>query len=228
MVRFVFLDMDDTVMDFHASERDALSRALREYDIDPTDATLARYSEINRAQWRRLERGELTHGEVMSERFRLLLAELGREADPAEMSELYEGYLAQTAYLMPHAAEVLPLLSAKYEVYAVSNGTVSVQLGRMERTGIGGYFRDRFFSQQVGYSKPRSEFFDICFGRIPGFSAEDSVIVGDSLSSDILGGINAGIRTVWLCPGERENGSGIVPDRVISSLAELPGLLETM
>ena len=109
--------------------------------------------------------------------------------------------------------------------YIVSNGNLSVQNGRIASAGIAGYFEEIFISQKIGFDKPRKEFFDACFARIPGFDRQRSIIVGDSLTSDIRGGINAGIKTCWYNPRGKAARADIRPDYCITALHELPGLL---
>ena len=126
---------------------------------------------------------------------------------------------------MPGAEELLEALYGKYPLYIVSNGNLSVQEGRIASSGIAKYFGEIFISQQIGFDKPRKEFFDACFARIPGFDRERSIIVGDSLTSDIRGGINAGIKTCWYNPRGKAAREDIRPDYSIAELNELPGLL---
>ena len=90
MIRHLFLDLDATILDFHAAERAAISESFREVGVEPTERILTRYSEINRLCWKRLERGELTRSEVLLERFRLLYRELSVEASPERTQEIYE------------------------------------------------------------------------------------------------------------------------------------------
>ena len=109
-------------------------------------------------------------------------------------------------------------------MYRVTNVTLSVQKGRLKSSGISRYFEGIFISEELGYNKPGREYFDCCFSRIPDFHKETAVIIGDSLTSDIQGGINAGIRTIWFNPSH-EKTSEIIPDHEFDSLMKLPELL---
>ena len=133
--------------------------------------------------------------------------------------------LAIGHYFMPGAPELLGELYGKYRLYIVSNGTAKVQEGRIGSSGIAKYMDGIFISQILGANKPDKQFFDICFAEIPDFSLSETVIIGDSLSSDIKGGIKAGITTVWFNPKGIENDSDIKPDYTIKELSEVPGLL---
>ena len=201
MTEFLFLDLDDTILDFHKAERIALSKTLRQFGVEPTEEVLALYHKINLWHWEQLEKGKLTS---------------------------YEGNLAVGHYFLPGAEEAVASLSQKYRLFLASNGTASVQAGRLTSANLYRFFETVFISQELGFNKPAKEFFDACFARIPDFDPKKAVMVGDSLTSDILGGKNAGITTVWVNPERRLPHPEIVPDYEIESLAQLEALLETM
>lgn len=225
MMRNVLFDLDDTLFDFHKAEKIALTKTLVHFGIDPTEETLALYSTINAAHWKRLELGEISREEVKVGRYRELFKTIGVECDPVKATAYYESMLAIGHYFMPGAPELLEELYGKYRLYIVSNGTAKVQEGRVGSSGIAKYMDGIFISQILGANKPDKQFFDICFAEIPDFSLSETVIIGDSLSSDIKGGINAGITTVWFNPKGIENDSDIKPDYTIKELSEVPGLL---
>ena len=225
MIRNVLFDLDDTLFDFHKAEKIALTKTLVHFGIDPTEETLALYSTINAAHWKRLELGEISREEVKVGRYRELFKTIGVECDPVKATAYYESMLAIGHYFMPGAPELLEELYRKYRLYIVSNGTAKVQEGRIGSSGITKYMDGIFISQILGANKPDKQFFDICFAEIPDFSLSETVIIGDSLSSDIKGGINAGIITVWFNPKGIENDNDIKPDYTIKELSEVPGLL---
>ena len=225
MIRNVLFDLDDTLFDFHKAEKIALTKTLVHFGIDPTEETLALYSTINAAHWKRLELGEISREEVKVGRYRELFKTIGVECDPVKATAYYESMLEIGHYFMPGAPELLEELYRKYRLYIVSNGTAKVQEGRIGSSGIAKYMDGIFISQILGANKPDKQFFDICFAEIPDFSLSETVIIGDSLSSDIKGGINAGITTVWFNPKGIENDNNIKPDYTIKELSEVPGLL---
>ena len=225
MIRNVLFDLDDTLFDFHKAEKIALTKTLVHFGIDPTEETLALYSTINAAHWKRLELGEISREEVKVGRYRELFKTIGVECDPVKATAYYESMLAIGHYFMPGAPELLEELYGKYRLYIVSNGTAKVQEGRIGSSGIAKYMDGIFISQILGANKPDKQFFDICFAEIPDFSLSETVIIGESLSSDIKGGINAGITTVWFNPKGIENDNDIKPDYTIKELSEVPGLL---
>ena len=226
MIKTVLLDLDDTILDFHKAEHIALSATLRELGIEPTEAVLKRYSEINLAHWKRLELGELTRPEVLHGRFTQLFAEMGVDGDCYEAQRIYEWRLGTGHYFLDGGQELLDTLYGKYDLYLASNGTDIVQTRRIASANIEHYFKELFISQRLGHDKPKREFFDAAFARFEGFKADEAIIIGDSLTSDIKGGINAGIRTCWFNLRKIKNDSGITPDYEVTSLSEIPALLE--
>lgn len=227
MMEFLFLDLDDTILDFHKAERIAVGKTIRDFGVEPTKEILARYHVINKAHWEKLERGEITRAEVLVNRFAVLFEELGVAADPTTCARDYERNLSTGHYFLPGAEEAVKHLHKKYRLYLASNGTAAVQHSRLTSAGLYPYFEKVFISQEIGYNKPSREYFEACFAEIPDFDPDRAMMVGDSLTSDILGGIHAGLTTVWVNPEGKENGE-IRPDYEIGSIAELEGLLERL
>ena len=225
MVEFLFLDLDDTILDFHKAEQVALSKTVSVFGVEPTQEILDRYHVINQQQWERLERGEITREQVLVNRFAILFGELGIDVDPKACTAEYSRNLSVGHYFLPGAEEAVKRLSKKYRLFLASNGTASVQHGRLESAGLYPYFEKIFISQEVGYNKPAKEFFDRCFAQIPGFDPEKALLVGDSLTSDILGGKNAGILTCWVNAKGKIAPENIQPDYEIQSVAEVEVIL---
>lgn len=228
MLTTVFLDLDDTILDFTRAEAEALRRALTEMDVPADTGVLARYHAINVAQWERLERGELTREQVLLGRFDILFGELGLRRSAREVCRRYEAYLGEGHWFVPGAEALLSALAPRYALYLASNGTAAVQHRRLESAGILPWFRGVFISQELGADKPSPAFFEKCFAAIPGFSRDRAVMVGDSLTSDIRGGRDAGLRTCWFNPQGKPRRADIAPDYEVSALDQLPPLLETL
>lgn len=224
----VFLDLDDTILDFHRSEDHALRQTLVQLGVIPDDAMVARYSAVNDAQWKRLERGDITREEVLVGRFAIFFEELGIKADPLTARRNYEENIADTGFLLPGAIELLRELSETYDLYAASNGTARVQDGRIALSGIAPYFKKIFISERVGFNKPDRRFFERCFAEIPHLVPERTPIIGDSLSSDMKGGKNAGMVTVWYNPHGKIAGDDLRPDYEVPSLDLIPLVLELL
>ena len=227
MIEFLLLDLDDTILDFHKAERIALSKTIQDFGVEPTEEALALYHKINKWHWEQLELGVMTREEVLTGRFAVFFRELGKTVDPTACARSYESNLSIGHYFLPGAEETVQALSKKYRLFLVSNGTATVQHSRLTSAGLYPYFEQVFVSQEIGFNKPDKAYFDRCFERIPGFDPEKALMVGDSLTSDIKGGINAGVRTVWINPKHKACGD-ICPDYQLDALSQLPELLEEL
>ena len=222
----VLFDLDDTILDFHKAEAIAIAKTFRELGIEPTQEVIQLYSRINARQWKRLETGEISREQVLVGRFEILFKELGLELSSRQAKALYENFLSQGHYFIPGAEELLKRLQGDYRLFICSNGTAVVQAGRLKSAGISPYFEEIFISEEIGCNKPDPEFFRRCFERIPEFDRERCIMIGDSLSSDILGGINAGIKTCWFNPRHKEVEGNAVPDYELGELEQVPELLQ--
>lgn len=222
----LFLDMDGTFLDFHAAEREAFYKALRACGEKPDEERYRLYSAINDSLWKAFERGEIPKDEIRQRRYTKLFERLGICADGVAVELDYERFLGEGHQLIPHAWEVLSFLAERYPLYVVTNGFANVQKNRQKLSGIDRFMKQSFISEEIGYQKPQKEFFDVCFSRIdPPLRPEDVLLIGDSLTSDILGAKNAGISSCWFNPDGVRNESGVQPDFEIRSLLALKELL---
>lgn len=228
VLKTIFLDLDDTLLDFQQAERQALSRTLGRFGIAPSPAILDRYHEINRQQWELLEEGKLTRPQVLLRRFDLLFRELGIHCPSEAVRDTYEAYLSQGHFFVPGAPELLERLYPRYELYLASNGTAAVQAERLKSAGIARYFKGIFLSEEIGANKPSPDYFYACFDAIPGFDLSAALMVGDSLTSDILGARNVGMRSCWFNAKGAPPRPDIPADYTIRALEELPPLLERL
>ncbi len=199
----LLMDADDTLFDFGRAEHEAIKNTLIRFSIEPTDETIAAYVRINKECWRALERGELDKLSLRHVRFERLCRELGVDADAVEMGEFYLADLATHAFLIDGAAELCRELSKDFEIYIITNGIKSVQTGRMARSGLAPYIKKCFISEDIGYEKPAPEYFGAVAAEIEGFDSARALVIGDSLTSDIAGGRNAGIDTCHYDPHGR-------------------------
>ncbi|MDD6090701.1 MAG: YjjG family noncanonical pyrimidine nucleotidase [Candidatus Limivicinus sp.] len=221
----VLIDLDNTILNFDIAERTALSAAFSHYGLEPTDEILSLYSSINRRYWEMLELGEISREALLVGRFVELFERIGCSAPAIDVESFYENRLASGHWFMPGAEELLEAMNGKYRLFMCSNGNARVQDGRIASSGIGHYFEDIFISERIGFDKPDPRYFKACFDRIPGFDRSRCIMVGDSLSSDIRGGINAGVLTCWYNPAALPRNTEIIPDYEISSLDQLLLLL---
>lgn len=225
MFKHVFLDMDDTLLDFLLTERDAICSTFRAFGKEPTEERIAIYSAINLETWERFERGEIPRERIFQERFEKLFSRFGWELDPAAFNAVYRTQLSLGHHLVPGAKELLDYLAPKYHLYIASNGTAYTQDRRLLDAGIVDYFDKVFISERVGHHKPEKAYFDTCFAAIPGFRHEEAILIGDSLSSDISGAKNAGIASCWFNYRHKLKNEDIVPDYMIFTLKELENIL---
>ena len=223
----VLLDVDNTVLDFSTAEERALKRVFQEAGITADDAIIEHFRRINNDCWQQLEKGKITRQQVLYGRFERLFLEEGiKEVDVVPVQDRYENYLTERHFFMPGAEEVLEILHGKYRLFTVSNGNAVTQAKRIASARLQRWFEGFFVSETIGVEKPSSAFFDACFSQIPGIERKYTIIVGDSLTSDIQGGINVGIPTVWFNYGKSKPLADIRPDYIIHTLRELPTLLE--
>ncbi|NRD76912.1 noncanonical pyrimidine nucleotidase, YjjG family [Bacillus sp. BRMEA1] len=221
----LFFDVDDTLLDFAAAEKAALRSLFVQQEIPLTSEIEDLYKKINQGLWKSYEEGKLSRDVVVNTRFSLLFRELSREVDGALLENEYRSYLEEGHQLVNGALEMITDLQHHYDLYIVTNGVSKTQDKRLRLSGLHPLFKEIFVSEATGFQKPMKEFFDFAFGRIPDFSVEEALIIGDSLSADIYGGQAAGLDTCWFNPGMKPNEMGIQPTYQIRKLEELYGIL---
>lgn len=192
----VLLDADETVFDFKRAEANSLYLMLSEYGVIPTDEMISRYSEINLSFWKLLERGEISREELKVKRFEKFFCEIGiKDLDYAVVNDKYLDNLANSTFLLDGAEEFVKTLNKYVKVYIATNGLAKAQTGRFAKSAIKNDFDGAFISEQIGVSKPDKEYFDYIFQSLKIVDKSRVIILGDSLTSDMLGGRNAGITT---------------------------------
>lgn len=197
----LFLDLDNTLLDFNMAERVAVRKVLKSYSLPHDDVAVQKYSDINRDYWERFERGEIPKSAIFEGRFKTFLEFYGLTADTASISKDYCKNLSEGYFKVEGADDILTYLKAKgYYLCATTNGLSLTQFKRIENSGLNKYFDKVFVSEDAGHQKPEKEYFDYVIANIPEKDKAKMLIVGDSQSSDILGGINSGIDTCWFNP----------------------------
>lgn len=217
----LLFDADDTLLDFRAAEHSALFRLFAAHGLPVTDALHAEYSAYNRSLWRQLERGELSREQLLRTRFAGFFERIGVRLDGPAAEEEYRGYLAEGTTLIPGAKEVCTELAKRHCLCIITNGIANTQRARLKAAGLEPLFRRIFISQEVGCEKPDPRFFEAVFRVLPGADPRRTLIIGDSLSSDILGGVRAGVDTCWFCPDAPPEDPEIVPTWRITELKQL-------
>lgn len=223
----ILWDVDQTLLDFKRSEDYALRYCFEVFGLKADDGIVARYSEINEGYWRRIETGEIGKKEALQGRFRTLFQEIGAAGvDAAAFQEEYAEALGSVYYFLDNSYEIVKSLRGICRQYLVTNGVSRTQRKKLALSGLDKLADGVFVSEEMGAPKPQKEYFDRCFALIPGFRKERAVIVGDSLTSDILGGKQAGIASCWYNPGGAENLSEVKADYEIKNLNEIWPVLE--
>lgn len=227
MITALLWDLDDTLLDFAAAERAAIQNLFREFGLGAcSEEMLQHYSEINRTYWGRLERGELTKPEVLVGRFREFFeTEQIDSAIAEQFNQKYQLSLGDTIVYRDDSLDIVKSLRGRVKQYIVSNGTVTAQSKKLRRSGFGALMDGIFLSEQLGAEKPSALFFDQVLAALAPIDRAQVMIVGDSLSSDIQGGRNAGITTCWYDPHGKAAADGPAADHVISDLHEIYRLL---
>ena len=227
MITTILWDVDGTLLNFEAAEKAAIRALFQEFGFGVcTDEMLKRYSQINKIYWERLERKEVTRQEVLEGRFLDFFAEEGLDVSAApEFNECYQTSLGDTIVFYDDSYEIVKSLRGKVKQYVVSNGTITAQTKKLRVSGLGELMDGIFLSEQLGVEKPDVHFFEQVFAQT-GLTAKTQImIVGDSLSSDILSGNNAGIITCWYNPEHKQSKNSVRIDYEITDLHEIYNLI---
>lgn len=226
-IRAVFIDIDNTLLDFDAYVQTTMQTGFHEFGIGEYEEWMyLRFREINDALWRRIEDGTLTLPELQKNRWNMVFEAIGLKGDGEEFEKYFRSRLYNCAIPVPGAKELLETLHGNYIVCTASNGPYNQQLHRMEISGMDRYIDFNFISENLGAQKPQKEFFEAAFerlneGREEKILPSQCLMLGDSMTSDMAGGIAAGMITCYYDPKHKGNGDGV--DLVINSLSELIG-----
>ena len=222
--RHLLFDADNTLLDFDACEAAALERLFQEMGLPWSRESAAVYHTANEALWRALERGELTQQELLDTRFAVAFQKLGLEADGRKAEARYREFLGEGAFLMPGAEEVCRELAEDHSLWIVTNGISGTQRSRLARSGLDRWFQGIFISGEMGVQKPQPEYFDRVMEALGRPDPREVLLIGDSLTSDIRGGVQAGLPTCWYNFRGKENDTPWKPDYEIRELGQLPKL----
>lgn len=222
----VLFDADDTILDFYRAETWALEATLDEFGGTlPVADYIDRFRAINATVWAKYERGEATSQEIRLERFVLLLAELGMNADPELVSARYVEHLGESAFTVEGARPLVSALAGLVPIGLVTNGIGAVQRSRLAKSGLGDYFQALVISEEVGVQKPDPRIFAIARAAVGATPTDRIIMIGDGLGSDIAGANAAGIDSCWVNLRGRPANPEIVPTYTVTSLGEVYPLL---
>ncbi|MDF2613299.1 MAG: family hydrolase [Clostridia bacterium] len=223
----IIFDADETLFDFNKSESEAFKNTMLEFNIAYDEAYhLKIYHEINRAIWKEFEKRLITQEQLKVERFKRLSDHLNIKFNEAEFAKLYMKHLSQASFLYDESIDLIESLHKEYRLIIITNGLTDVQDNRIRKSIIGKFFEDIVISEEVGLSKPDPKIFEHALSNINHTDKSKVLMVGDSLTSDIQGGINFSINTCWFNPNKIMNNTGITPTYEISALTELKDILK--
>ncbi|MFG6358944.1 MAG: YjjG family noncanonical pyrimidine nucleotidase [Acetatifactor sp.] len=218
----ILWDVDGTLLDFDYSMRASLRKCFHTLGRTLTEDMVLRYSQINDGYWKRLERGEITKAQLLTGRFRDFFREYEiTGVDETSFLREFQTGLGNNYAFEADALNTVKALQGHYRQYAVTNGVEATQRNKLNLSGLSEVMDGVFISEVIGCAKPGKDFFDYCLGQIGEKDKSRILIVGDSMTSDILGGIRAGIRTCWYNPGERSHGFAYSADYEISVLPQI-------
>lgn len=228
MIKAVLWDIDGTLLDFKKSERYALKTCFSRFGLGICDDdAIKRYSAINRTLWEKLEKGEITKQDVLLGRFQAFFKEEQISFDQVEaFNEEYQLCLGDRFFFCEHGLETVTALKGHVKQYAVTNGTLAAQSRKLQKSGLISLFDDIFISDQVGFEKPSREFFQFVWDRIGDCKRHEAIIIGDSLTSDMLGGYQFGILCCWYNPQHAAAPSDIKLDYIIDHLSQVLPLID--
>lgn len=226
MFHTILWDVDQTLLDFEKSQDYALRLCFQNLHLEISDEIVRLYSSINDSYWKRLERGEVTKKELLTGRFDALFEQLHiKTVTSADIAPMYQKALGSVYYYRDDSLTLCRRLKGRVRQYVVTNGVSSTQRNKLRLSGFDQVMDGIFISEEMNYEKPDVRFFEGCFKQIPDFRKEDTLIVGDSLTSDMQGGNQAGIACCWYNPDGKRETRGLKIDYEIQNLWEVEEIL---
>ena len=223
----LLMDADETIFDFGKCEYQALKEALEYHGLEFSDEICESFSTINTKLWKEFEMSHITRSELRVQRFRELIAKCFEGFENTEiLADTYVDRLSEQAILIDGAQEVLERLSQSFDIYIITNGLKKVQRGRFAKTDITDYIKKLYISDEIGMNKPDKKFFDYVLEDIPEKDKSKILVVGDSLSSDMQGGRNAGLDTCVYDPANRISMPNELCDYHITGLTQIFSVAE--
>ena len=219
--KILLFDLDDTLLDFSANETDSLNKLFQQYGYTLSDELLRVYNSVNKQLWADYENGNIVLDVVLNSRFSETMLRMGKVVDGIEWENLYRELLGNGSQrLMEGALDVCQRLSLSHRLFVITNGITQTQLKRLKKSGLFDFFEDIFDSQSIGFQKPSKQFFDYVMSHIKDFNRKETLIIGDSLNTDIKGGLLSGIDTCWINRNSQKCSAEIQSTYTVTSLVE--------
>ncbi|CAM3214739.1 YjjG family noncanonical pyrimidine nucleotidase [Streptobacillus felis] len=220
MYKILLFDLDNTLLDFDQAEENALNQFLKEEGIENIEEFKKFYKVENKKLWEKLEKNLITREELLNTRFYITFKHFGIDKNGKELSDKYTKIIGQQGVEIDGAVELLHKLSKDFEIYAATNGIKQIQENRLKNSKVLKYFKKVYISQELGYSKPSKEFFEAIQKDIL-FDKKEVLMIGDSLSADIVGANNFGIDSMWFNIKKLENNIKCNPTYVVENFDEI-------
>ena len=231
MLKVILFDIDNTLLSFDGFVTESMKKGFEKFDIGVYEDDMFRvFTKINTDLWQKIEKGVIDLEELQKNRWNIIFRHLGITADGEAFEKYFGECLFKSAIPVDGAANLLEYLHGKYILCAASNGPYLQQINRLKLSGMLPYFFDLFISEDIGSSKPSEAFFNACTDRLSlklskKILPHEIMIIGDSLSSDIAGGLRAGMKTCFYNPDKKPIPCEMNPDYQVTSLIEIKNIL---
>lgn len=232
MYRVILIDIDDTLFDYAQAEEYAIKKVFEDFRCFDHERNQQKYEEmkreykiINGILWKELEKGTVKSDELKIKRFEILFEKVGLSYNAVDFSKQYLKRLSEGTFLFDESEKLCKYLNEKYKVAVVTNGMKEVQYSRVENSKVGKYINKIIVSDDIGISKPYAGIFEYALKELEHKNKDDVIMIGDSLTADIQGGINFGIDTCWVNLKNKEKEKNIEPKYTVEKLEELYNIL---
>ncbi len=225
MIKCILIDIDNTLLDFHKCSREAMCLAAKDFDIEFPQNYFETFTEINNSLWEKIEKGELNRQGLFKIRWNMIFEAMGINADGEEFEELFREYIKSSAIPVDDASEVLEYLSEKYYVCTASNSELAQQEKRLKKAEMLPHIRKIFTSEEIGFAKPSSGFFEACKRELPQFEKEEIMLIGDSITADINGAKAYGFKTCWFNFSRISDAKCDSADFIVDELIQIKNIL---
>ena len=231
MLKVILFDIDNTLLSFDEYVKESMKSGFEKFGIGTyEDGMFDTFNRINTYFWQELEKGNIDFETLQKKRWNTIFESLGMTADGIAFEKYFRECLFESAIPVYGAMELLQYLQSKYILCAASNGPYLQQVNRLKRSGMLPCFYDLFISEEIGSSKPSEHFFKTCIDRLnlklkQEIQPDEIMIIGDSLSSDMAGGIRSGLQTCFYNPAQRPIPREMKLNYHVASLADIKNIL---
>lgn len=223
---YLLFDADDTLFDFPQASHQAFSKLCASQNIPDTPEVHQHYHQINLEYWAAFDRGEITKEQVFLGRFTRFFQETGLDRDPEQCNREYLHHMGQGVFPLPHAEEVCQeLVRRGHKLYIITNAAASVQRNRLKNSVFNQFVTAAFISEEAGAAKPDPRYYQYVFSRVPELSPQNTLVIGDSLVTDIRGANQVGLPCCWYNPQRKTNDTDLRIDYEIQDLTEILDLV---